>query len=96
VTAAPQTGLHRTGRDMTDQSTSTQGRSATAARADELAAQVEDLRRDVAAISSRLSELVATGTREGREQLETRIRRSPLTAVLIALGLGYLVGVLRR
>jgi ElaB/YqjD/DUF883 family membrane-anchored ribosome-binding protein len=71
-------------------------RSATSERADELAAQVEALRGDVAAISSSLSKLVETGTREGREELEARIRRSPLTSVLIALAVGYLIGVLRR
>jgi ElaB/YqjD/DUF883 family membrane-anchored ribosome-binding protein len=101
------------------------GKSRTAAQAEELSAQIETLRKDVAAISATLAELLRTGTEEGRERieqeadhylregrrqadaalsemramgedLERQISRNPLTSVLVALGLGFLIGVVSR
>jgi len=101
------------------------GKSRTEAQTDELAAQVEALRRDVAAIGNTLSNLVRSTAEEGRdrlsrhashyldegrrqadeamaqaramgEELEAQIGRNPLTSVLIALGLGFLIGVISR
>ena len=101
------------------------GKSRTEAQTDELAAQVEALRRDVSSIANTLTNLVRSSAEEGRdrlsrqasyyldegrrqadeamaqaramgEELEARIGRNPLTAVLIALGLGFLIGVISR
>jgi ElaB/YqjD/DUF883 family membrane-anchored ribosome-binding protein len=101
------------------------GKSRSEAEAEELAAQVEALRKDVAAIGNTLTNLVRSTAEEGRdrlsqkashymdegrrhadeamaqaramgEELEAQIGRNPLTAVLIALGLGFLIGVISR
>jgi ElaB/YqjD/DUF883 family membrane-anchored ribosome-binding protein len=101
------------------------GKSRTEAQSEELVAQIEALRKDVATISTTLANLVRTGAEEGRdrlsrqanyymeegrrqadeamaqaramgEELESQIGRNPLTSVLIALGLGFLIGVISR
>ena len=93
--------------------------------ADDLQAQIEAVKADLAAISNTLADLVRTSVREGRvrmeskareyreksaeqadaawdearaygEALEERIVKNPLTAVLVALGLGFLIGLLSR
>jgi ElaB/YqjD/DUF883 family membrane-anchored ribosome-binding protein len=90
-----------------------------------LAAQVETLKADLAAISATLADLVKATASEGRatiertadyyvkkgkrqadaaidearaygEALESQITRNPFSAVLVALGLGFLVGLMSR
>ncbi|WP_034491631.1 DUF883 family protein [Afifella pfennigii] len=87
--------------------------------------EFEELKADVAELSARLSDLLRTGAREGRDMLHERaehyrregkrqadaamaeaqalsddlsksISRNPLTAVLVALGLGFLIGAISR
>ncbi|SEP61408.1 hypothetical protein SAMN05216548_10192 [Faunimonas pinastri] len=45
---------------------------------------------------SRQTEYYVGEARALEEELETQISRNPLTAVLIALGLGFLIGLLAR
>jgi ElaB/YqjD/DUF883 family membrane-anchored ribosome-binding protein len=99
--------------------------SETAQNSEELQAQIETLKEDLAAISATLSNLVRSGVREGRgkverkaraykeqgaeqasaaleeahaygEALEKKIVQNPFAAVLVALGLGFLVGLMSR
>jgi len=87
--------------------------------------EFETLKADVAELSSRISDLLRTGAREGRDVFNERadhyrregkrqadaalaeaqqlsddfsqsISRNPLTAVLIAVGLGFLIGAISR
>lgn len=90
-----------------------------------LAAQIETLKADLAAISATLADLVKATASEGRakiertaehyiqtgkqqadaaidearaygEALEGQITRNPFSAVLVALGLGFLIGLMSR
>ena len=99
--------------------------SGTGGSSEELQAQIEAVKDDLAAISKTLADLVRSGVREGRsrmesaareysekgaeqadaawqearaygEALEERIVQNPLAAVLVALGLGFLLGLLVR
>ncbi|MBK1625150.1 DUF883 family protein [Afifella marina] len=91
----------------------------------DLNAEFEILKADVAELSTRISDLLRTGAREGKDMLNERadyyrregrrradaamseaealsddlsqsISRNPFTAVLVALGLGFLVGAISR
>lgn len=101
------------------------GQSETAQNTEELQAQIETLKEDLAAISKTLTDLVRSGVREGKskvertaaqykrqgmdqadaameealaygEALEGKIVQNPFAAVLVALGLGFLVGLMSR
>ena len=103
----------------------TGAQSDTARNSEELQAQIETVKEDLAAISATLADLVRSGVREGRERmertarqyrqqgaeqadaaleearaygeaLEGRIVQNPFAAVLVALGLGFLIGLLSR
>ena len=99
--------------------------SAASGNTEELQAQIETLKEDLAAIGATLAELVKSGAREGRskveqaaddyrrkgaeqadealkearaygEALEEKIVQNPFAAVLVALGLGFLAGLITR
>ncbi len=103
----------------------TGGQSETARNTEELQAQVETLKSDLAAISATMSDLIRSGVREGRSKagrkareyrqqgmeqadaalaearaygdaFEEKITQNPFAAVLVALGLGFLVGLMSR
>jgi ElaB/YqjD/DUF883 family membrane-anchored ribosome-binding protein len=100
-------------------------KSNTARNSEELQAQIETLKEDLATISATLSDLVRSGVREGRSRaeqkasefsqqgreqaaaaleearaygdaFEEKIVQNPFAAVLVALGLGFLVGLMSR
>jgi ElaB/YqjD/DUF883 family membrane-anchored ribosome-binding protein len=110
---------------MASEATGKGSSSQTAQNTEELQAQIETLKDDLAAISKTLSDLVRSGVREGRSRaerkaneykqqgkeqadaaiaearaygdaLEGRIVDNPFAAVLVALGLGFLVGLMSR
>ncbi|MBZ8132107.1 DUF883 C-terminal domain-containing protein [Afifella sp. IM 167] len=105
------------------------GKTETEKKADALGSDLnrefETLKADVAELSTRISDLLRTGAREGKEVFSERadhyrregkrqadaalaeaqaltddfsqsISRNPLTAVLIAVGLGFLIGAISR
>jgi ElaB/YqjD/DUF883 family membrane-anchored ribosome-binding protein len=106
-------------------SRSASGQSNSARSSEELQAQIETLKQDLASISTTLSDLIRSGIREGRSKaeqkaseyrqhgmeqaeaaleearaygdaLESKIVQNPFAAVLVALGLGFLVGLMSR
>lgn len=109
----------------TSRQSSRSGQSETTQNTEELQAQIETLKQDLASISATLSKLVQSGVREGRSSVERKAReykeqgteqadalleearaygdvlegkivQNPFAAVLVALGLGFLVGLMSR
>ena len=68
--------------------------------AGDFAADLAALRQDVAHLAETLSKLVQHQTQDrvlaATGEIEASIRRSPLTAVLIAFGIGISVGIMNR
>src|SRR5690349_19005044 len=110
---------------MANESTAGSPASRRTGSEESLERQAETLKAELAQVSTKLSELVKSGVRQGRaraeraaegyvrqgqeqadaaldtaraygEALEGQITRNPFTAVLVALGLGYLVGLMGR
>lgn len=100
-------------------------RTGTDDHAEDLQAQIETVKEDLAKIGATLAELVKSGVREGRSKveqaadeyrrkgeeqaeaalkdaraygdaLEEKIVQNPFAAVLVALGLGFIVGMMTR
>jgi ElaB/YqjD/DUF883 family membrane-anchored ribosome-binding protein len=83
-------------------STDTSGKK-TSREAEELADQIEAIRADLQSLSSTVGRIA--NTQKGRaqdkaietaNQAEEAIRQNPLSAVAIAVGLGFLFGVFTR
>lgn len=79
------------------------GGSSTSRDIDELAAQIDAIRADLQSLSSTIGKVAnrqfdrAQGAAmETAAEAEEAIKRNPLTAVAIALGLGFLFGVFTR
>lgn len=88
--------------------------SRTPATVESLEEQIDTLKKDLAAISSTVTDTVKSSVRDykrqGREHadqavesareygeaLEGQISKNPFSAVLVALGLGFLVGLMTR
>ena len=68
--------------------------------AGDFAADLAALRQDVAHLAETLGKLVQHQTqnrvRAASDEIEAGIRRNPLTAVLIAFGIGISVGIMNR
>jgi ElaB/YqjD/DUF883 family membrane-anchored ribosome-binding protein len=78
-------------------------RGASARDTEDLASQVEAIRADIQSLSSTVSRIAGTQlnraqdkARETAYEAEEAIRRNPLQAVAIAVGLGFLFGVFTR
>ncbi len=78
-------------------------RGASSREADDLATQVDAIRADLQNLSSTVSRIAGTQinraqdkARETAYEAEEAIRRNPLQAVAIAVGLGFLFGVFTR
>jgi ElaB/YqjD/DUF883 family membrane-anchored ribosome-binding protein len=78
-------------------------RGASPRDADDLATQVDAIRADLQNLSSTVSRIAGTQinraqdkARETAYEAEEAIRRNPLQAVAIAVGLGFLFGVFTR
>lgn len=79
------------------------GPARTRAAKDNLAADVEQLREDFSRLSDTFSRLTGeqidraqTKATDTAAEAEAAIRRNPLSAMAIALGLGFLFGVMTR
>jgi len=64
-------------------------------------AQIEKLKKDVAAVAGTVSEATSQQLHDVKEQadaavgnLESRVRKDPMTSIAIAAGIGLLVGAL--
>ena len=78
-------------------------RGAGARDADDLASQIDAIRADIQNLSSTVSRIANKGLGRAQDkaiatasEAEEAIRRKPLQAVAIAVGLGFLFGVLTR
>ena len=76
---------------------------ASARDADDLANQIDAIRADIQSLSSTVGRIAnkqlgraQDKVTETANQVEDAIRQNPLSAVLIALGLGFLFGVFTR
>jgi len=83
-------------------STDTSGKK-TSREAEELAGQIEAIRADLQSLSSTVGRIANTQmgraqdkAMETANQAEEAIRQNPLSAVAIAVGLGFLFGVFTR
>jgi ElaB/YqjD/DUF883 family membrane-anchored ribosome-binding protein len=84
-------------------SSDTSGKKAASREADELADQIEAIRADLQSLSSTVGRIANTQmgraqdkAMETANQAEEAIRQNPLSAVAIAVGLGFLFGVFTR
>jgi ElaB/YqjD/DUF883 family membrane-anchored ribosome-binding protein len=84
-------------------SSDTSGKKAASREADELADQIEAIRTDLQSLSSTVGRIANTQmgraqdkAMETANQAEEAIRQNPLSAVAIAVGLGFLFGVFTR
>jgi ElaB/YqjD/DUF883 family membrane-anchored ribosome-binding protein len=74
-----------------------------AANKDELADEIEAIRADIKSLSSTVGRIAnerlntaQASAMESAKEAEDAIRRNPLQAVAIAIGVGFLFGVLTR
>jgi len=70
---------------------------------DELADEIEAIRADIQNLTSTVGRIAndklgraQEGARESAKEAEDAIRRNPLQAVAIAIGVGFLFGILTR
>lgn len=78
-------------------------RSATSRDADDLANQIDAIRADIQSLSSTVGRIANKQINRAQDkaletanEAEEAIRRNPLSAVAIAVGLGFLFGVFTR
>lgn len=78
-------------------------RGTTSREAEEFASQIDAIRADLQSLSSTVSRIAGTQmnraqdkARETAYEAEEAIRRNPLQAVAIAVGLGFLFGIFTR
>jgi ElaB/YqjD/DUF883 family membrane-anchored ribosome-binding protein len=70
---------------------------------DELAVEIEAIRADIQNLTSTVSRIAndklnqaQTGVMESAKEAEEAIRRNPLQAIALAIGVGFLFGVMTR
>jgi ElaB/YqjD/DUF883 family membrane-anchored ribosome-binding protein len=84
-------------------SSDTSAKKTTSREAEELADQIEAIRADLQSLSSTVGRIANTQMGRAQEkaietanQAEEAIRQNPLSAVAIAVGLGFLFGIFTR
>jgi len=78
-------------------------RSTASRAAEDLSETVKTIRSDLQNLSSKVSELANSGLSQARDtateavrEVEDAVHRNPFTAVAVAVGLGFLLGILFR
>ena len=66
------------------------------ASTEEISEQIDELRSQLQKLTSTVTSVTGKQIRTTQESLETAIRDNPFAAVGIALGLGFLYGLIRR
>jgi ElaB/YqjD/DUF883 family membrane-anchored ribosome-binding protein len=62
---------------------------------DTLRADLNKLRDDLAALTRKVSGAASTEAKARTAQLQERIEQNPFTAILVAFGVGYVIGRMR-